>query len=371
MPSKSGLKICFISNPDSTHTRRWIHWFHQRGHTVSLIADTPMQLPWPGQEIFHLTKLINIPLFRFPIWELWVRHLLMKWRPQILHAHRVSSAGWLGSFSGFHPFVLTPWGTDLYQHAKSSPLVSWLARFALQRADLVTADSNDLLAQAVRFGARPECSMIVQWGVDFSVYHPWGKGAQLREELDIGNRPVILSPRAVRSIYNLETIIEAMPMVLKRVPDAVLVLRDYNTNESYKQQIQKSVTDRSLSSSVQWLGRVEPWERNVEIYRMADVVVSVPSSDGTPVSVLEAMACGVPVIASDLPSLREWIEPDRSGLLVPVRDPVGLADAITKVLTDKAISAVYAQRALDIVRSRADHEREMEKMEESYYSLLG
>jgi len=95
----------------------------------------------------------------------------------------------------------------------------------------------------------------------------------------------------------------------------------------------------------------------------------VPISDGTPVSVLEASACGVPVIASDLPSLREWIIHEKNGLLVPLDNEV-LAEAIIRLLTDHTLHARIRQEALQDVKERADYAVWMARIEAMYQDLL-
>ena len=363
------MRLLFISNPNNIHTRRWVGWFARQGHEVGIIGDTRLAEPWPGVELFDLPARCAAPALRWPAWALWTRQIVRQWRPDVLHAHRVSSAGWLAAASGFHPLVVTPWGTDLYQHPQRSRLARWLAGYTLRRADLVTADSEDLRQQAMRFGAAPERSHVVQWGVDTTIFQP-GDAAAWRQRLALGAGPVILSPRGVHPIYNLDSIVAALPAVRARFPLATLVLRDYNTDGATKARLEAQIAELGLQEAVRWVGPLPRYEDAAGLYRLADVAVSVPSSDGTPVSVLEAMACGAPVVASDLPSLREWIRPGENGLLAPVRDVQALAQAIISLLADPQRRADFGQRNLEIIRQRADHDLEMGKMEALYAGLV-
>ncbi len=364
------MRLCFISNPNSTHTRRWVGWFARQGHTVCLVADVRMQEPWPDVPVIDLSKNISTPILRFPIWAIWLRRFIRQWRPDILHAHRVNSAGWLAAASGFHPCVITPWGTDLYQLEQQSHLARWLARYVLKHADLVTADANDLLQTARKYGANPDRLQLIQWGVEMAHFYPGQADISLRNELGLRGGPVILSPRGVNPIYNLEIIIQAMPAVLASLPEAVLIIRDYNTDPAYKRRLEELIVSLDLSRAVRWIGQMEPWERVAEIYRLADVVVSVPTSDGTPVSILESLACGIPVITTDLPALREWIVPGESGLMVPQRDPWAVATALLQVLTDEKLAERFRKIGPTIVETRANHHLEMKKVEALYQTLL-
>jgi glycosyltransferase involved in cell wall biosynthesis len=364
------MRLCFISNPNSTHTRRWVSWFARHGHTVCLIADVPLQESWTEVPVIDLSKIFHAPIVRFPIWAIWLRQFLHKWHPDILHAHRVNSAGWLAAASGFHPLVITPWGTDLYQLPQQTHLARWLARYVLRRADLITADANDLLQLAGHYGANSANLRLVQWGVDLSHYYPGPADIRLRTELGLTRGPIILSPRGVKPIYNLDIIIKAIPAVQASLPGAMLLLRDYNTDPAYKSQLEELITRLDLEDAVRWIGRIEPWERVADIYRLADVVVSVPSSDSTPVSVLEALACGIPVITTDLPALHEWLTPGENGLMVPQRQPIALAQALCQILTDTKLAARFKKIGPTIVETRANHQLEMEKMESLYQTLL-
>jgi len=364
------MRLCFISNPNSTHTRRWVSWFAKRGHTVCLVADVPLQEPWSEVPVIDLSKIIYAPIIRFPIWAIWLRRFLHQWHPDILHAHRVNSAGWLGAASGFHPLVITPWGTDLYQLPQHSRTTRWLAYYVLRRADLVTADAQDLLQTASHYGANPAYLHLVQWGVDLSHFHPGPANASLRAELGLGAGPVILSPRGVNPIYNLEIIIQALPEVIATLPGVMLILRDYNTDPVYKRRLEELIISLDLAAVVRWIGRIDPYERMADIYRLADVVVSVPTSDSTPVSILEALACGIPVITTDLPALREWLVPGESGLMVSQRDPHELATALCQMLTNIELADRLRKIGPTIIETRANHQLEMEKMEALYQTLL-
>ncbi len=364
------MRLCFISNPNSTHTRRWTSWFARRGHTVCLLADVPIQEPWSEVPVIDLSKIIFAPIIRFPVWAIWLRRFLHQWRPDILHAHRVNSAGWLAAASGFHPLAITPWGSDLYQLSHQTHLARWLAHYVLARADLVTADALDLLKVAANYGANPACLHLIQWGVDLSHFHPGPADASLRTELGLGAGPVILSPRAINPIYNLDIIIHALPEVIAALPGAVLILRDYNTDLDYKRRLEELITMLGLAKAVRWIERVEPYERVAGIYRLADVVVSVPTSDSTPVSILEALACGIPVITTDLPALREWLTPGVSGLMVSQRDPKELASALIQLLTNVDLADRLSKIGPTIIETHANHQLEMEKMEQLYQTML-
>ncbi len=363
------MRLCFISDPNSVHTRRWVNWFAQRGHMIRVVADVPLKESWEGVEVVDLSKSFFAPVIRFPIWAMILRQILHRWQPDILHAHRVNSAGWLGAMSGFHPFVVTAWGSDLNDLALQPRISRRLASIVVRKADLVTAPSDNLLRQAQELGAEAGRCYNIQWGIDLRYFFP-GNSTEMLQKLNITGGPVILSPRAIDKIYNIHILLAAMPEVLAKYPNAVLVLRDYNTNAAYKTKLLQQIADSGIEGSIRWLGRITPWEANADVYRMADIAVSIPFSEGMAVSVWEAMACGLPVIASDLPGLREWITTGENGLLVPVGDIGALAQAIIALVGDRDMQTRFSQRGVKLAHEHADHQSEMAKMEQLYLGLF-
>lgn len=296
------------------------------------------------------------------------RRILKDLQPDVLHAHRVTGAGWIGAFSGFHPLVVTPWGSDINTYPYRSFWAYWLTKKVMHQADLVAASTNDLLNKAVFFGARIESTRQVSWGVDLQVFHPADDIAPLREKLGLGGTQVVFSPRAVSSLYHQDTIVAAFAEVCTQVPGARLLLLDFNSDPVYKQRLQEQIAELGLSKSIYWLEPVPYGSQMADLYRLADVMVSIPENDGAPVSVLEAMACGTPVVASELASLREWITPGENGELVPVGDAHATAQAIHDLLVDPDKRERYRLKSLDMIQHH-NHEAEMGKMEKLYEAL--
>jgi L-malate glycosyltransferase len=374
LPSQAKLRLCYISNPNSVHTRRWVSWFVKRGHTVVLLADVALKEPWPEAQVIDLSKIFYAPIIRFPIWTVWLRRFLRQWHPDILHAHRVNSAGWLAAASGFHPYVVTPWGSDVYQHPQRSRVARLLAWYTLRHADLITTISAAIGDQVIQLGGRASKLSRVQFGVDLDIFSPGlttSEGSiDLRRRLSLPDHSrLVLSARAVHPIYNLDIILQAMPQVHQGFPEAIFIFLNYNTNPDYKRQLDAMILELGLEAYIRWLPQTSSRTEMAELYRLSEVVVSVPTTDGTPVSVMEAMACGKPVICSDLPSLREFITIGENGLLVPVRQAIPLADAINQLLAQPDQVSEFGRKARQIAVEKANLEVEMQYMESIYYQI--
>jgi glycosyltransferase involved in cell wall biosynthesis len=366
------LALAFLGDPNSIHTRRWVGWFAAHGHRVTMLVAAGVALE-PGLPD-------SIAIARFTPYMSSRLHLLGAMRarrslaaelrriaPDILHAHYLTGHGWHARLSGFRPYAITLWGTDILVTARATRRGRLYARWSLGPAGLVTGDSEELVRAAVAAGARAERTHLVQFGVDTGRFSPGPEPAALRERLGLAGRRVIFSPRSIAPLYRHDVVLEA----LARLPaDVCVVMTRHLARESEVEALQRRAAELGLSDRLVMVPKVDHAEM-ADFYRMADLVVSVPMSDGTPVTLLEALSAGRPVVASDLPSVREWLGDLDPASLVPVGDVAATARAIEATLARPAAERLdFAERGRRLVDERASHDASMAAAEALYRELL-
>lgn len=367
-------RICYLATWDSVHTHRWLSYFSEKGYEIHLISNYPKKCP----ELENI-KLYNLAYrgeerirrgcyslyFLIRRWRLAL--LLKKIKPHILHSHALPFWGWWGANANFHPFVITVWGQDTPPDTREPEQIKKEMIYALKKADLITSDSEDLRRWSINLGASPENNYIVHWGVDFNDFNMTVNGSVIRKELNLHDDPVVISVRQFRELYNIDIIVKAFSQVLKEIPEAKLILKNYQGEEFNK--IYNLVEKLRIKDAVRFVGKVD-YKEMAKYYRSSDVFVSVPSCDSTSISMLEAMACGVVPVVSDLPASKEWIKDGENGFIVPVRNVEALADAIVKVLKNKKENNnLIREYNFNLVKSKADYYRHMENMERLYKKL--
>jgi glycosyltransferase involved in cell wall biosynthesis len=371
------MRICYLADPSSIHTQRWLQYFSSAGHEVHLVNCSLQPLAifdWPGA-IHHNIAWPSPPvpglrgLARLAARTLNLRRLIRDIRPDIVHAHYVNGPGWYASLSGFHPLVMTAWGTDIFANLPHGPLPDrWLTALALWRADLVTADARQLMDIMRPYLGPQARAELVRFGIDTRQFSP-GPDRTWQSRLGLNGAPVILSIRQCVRHYNIDTIVDALPQVQRVVPGARLLLKQMGdrTQDAYNVELRSLIARLGLTD---WVTFVPPvgYDEMPDLYRCASAVVSVPSWDGMPVSVLEAMACGVPIVASDLPALRELREYGAQFELVAPRDVAGLSQALLHVLRSP-IRPEMVEHNLATVRNIGDYTREMQRVEGFYADL--
>jgi len=364
------LRLFFVADAASVHTVRWMRFFSERGHEVAVASARPPASDVHVDAYCQLSTVAQLPATRILHNVLELRRFLRSFRPQVLHAHYINESGWLGALSGFRPFVLTAWGSDVYVAPRRSLLARVMSPWAVRRADYVTADSQDQIEMLRRMGAAPRASSVVGWGVDIREFSGRsGKGWRAAHGIR-NDQTVILSPRRWVENSNIPVILDAFAFVRRWCSDAVLVLKDLpGSSADLRQQILSRVQRLGIAGATVRVDEIPEGERP-EMYAASDITVSVCSSDGTPASVLEAMAGRSAVVAGDLPSLREWVRDGETGLLVPVGDREMLGEQLLRLVRSRALREGLADAAYEMVESRADRGRNLTRMERIYHSLV-
>ena len=366
------LRLAFLADPNSIHTRRWIGWFAARGHEVHLLV------PEGGAVLAGLPASIVVARYqpygrgRGPLRGAFrarrsLRAALDAIKPQIIHAHYVTTSGWSAWLAGRHPLVVTAWGSDIYVNTK--PLNGKvMSRAILRSADLVTADSRDLLNACVRAGARRDRVRLVQFGVDRGRFHPGVDATAFRARAEAGDRRILLSPRRITPLYRQDVVLEAVAAL---PPDVLAVFSAQGADARELSRMRDRAAELEILDRILVLPGFDHAEMPAA-YAAADVVVSVPSSDGTPVTLLEALAAGRPVVATDLPSVREWLGDVDPGALVPVGDAAATAEAIrTRLAWTPDERAAHEAKAVALVAERGDEDASLGAMELEYRRLAG
>jgi glycosyltransferase involved in cell wall biosynthesis len=183
---------------------------------------------------------------------------------------------------------------------------------------------------------------------------------------------VLLSSRFVRPNYNIDTIVRGLPAIRDRCQGAILVLKEVPrfTDPGYLRSCLQLAGSLGVGDAVRLVGELDRSEL-LDLYAAADVYLSVPTTDGTAVSVLEAMAAGVAVVATNAPGIDPTIlRHGESAQLVPVHDHGALATAVVTLGTRVAQRKRQVACAKDIVRRHADFNRELDRAVYLYGNLL-
>ena len=357
-PRPTPLRILFFADASSVHTRRWVASAVERGAEAIVITRQPGEVPGARQVIAIRPGSDKASWFRaLPEVRRVVRELRQSFQPDLVHGHYITSYGLWAAACGLNcPKVLTAWGSDILVTPKQNRLMRWVVGWSLRRADLITADSMDMVEEIAGYQPSAPVHQIL-WGADTDKFTPAAPGSDFE----------VVSLRSWERNYNIDLVIEAFARFLTLRPhsQALLHLLGGGPMEA---GLQERVAALRLLQQVRFHGRVND-QAMVQAIQRSRVSVSVPTSDATSVSVLESMACGLPIIASDLPANRQWVS-ERGGWIVPVRDVDAVAQALLAAYDQPELLAQMGAHNRDLIERQASRRGQMDAMWRLYEKLL-
>ncbi|MEW5830155.1 MAG: glycosyltransferase family 4 protein [Chloroflexota bacterium] len=287
-------------------------------------------------------------------------------RPDLVHALRVPYEGMLAAealrqLDSDIPLLVSIWGNDFTLHAPSTPLMGIYTRRTMQTAAALHADcQRDIrLAQLWDFDpGKPSIVLPGNGGLDLTLFHP-------PAERDPSAAAWVVNPRGFRAYVRNDTFFKAIPLVLERKPEARFACPAMEGEA----EAEKWLAQPGIANSVMLLPKLSRPEL-AGLFRTAQVVVSPSTHDGTPNSLIEAMACGCFPVAGDLDSIREWITPGVNGLLVDPDDPSALAGAILSGLENAELREQAQRHNAALLAERAEYGNCMSRAAEFYQSTI-
>lgn len=365
------MRICYIADAGSIHTQRWINYFAEKGHEIHLISLRAGQGYAKGVQLYRLVRLMPHiwPVTRYfsgLLWLVQARRLVRRIKPDILDAHTITVNSHLAIASGFHPLVLTAWGSDILIQPKKNPFWRALTKYALRKAELIVYNSEIAKKGLLELGAHPSKLRQIFNGVDTQQFNPYQRDKHFKRSLQLPEAPIVICIRSLRPLYNVEMLIKAIPSILKQVPQVTFIIGGDGEQRDYLKDLAGSL---GILGNVRFLG----WIQHDELPRYlasSDVYVSTSLSDSAPLSLQEAMACELAPVVTDLPANREWIVDGENGFLVSTGDIQALAQKIVHLLKNQRVRRRFGKLGREIIQERAEYKKEMGKLESVYKELV-
>jgi glycosyltransferase involved in cell wall biosynthesis len=403
------MRLTFLADLRSPIAVQWIRHFVERGHEVQAISSgpfpgdvlpgaekTPLPLVLPGAErdgaggphrqgpgsrpsmrayaarlatprrAAAVRSLVGPALVHARRGQL--RRLVERHRPDLVHAMRIPFEGIAAGGLTGPPVVLSVWGNDFTLFADRTPMMARATRRALAAAEVLHSDCHRdaRIARERGFPAsRPIWVLPGNGGVDRSVFRPGPSG--FRSRLGIPDQAtVILNPRGIREYIRTDTFFLALVPVLRSFPEVHVVCPGMAGSRYAENMISKTGVDRRRVHLMPALDH----RLMADAFRASRLSVSLSEHDGTPNTLLEAMACGALPIVGDVTSVREWIRDGVNGIVVSALDPTMVAAAIMRALSDDALARAAQEENERLVRDRADYHRNMLDVESGYELLV-
>lgn len=347
--------ICYLADARSEHTRRWALAFASRDYGVVILSFRDALID--GAQVVNLRSSTRLGTVGYLATLPRIFSALNEIRPAIIHAHYASSYGLLASLAHRHPLVVSCWGSDIFEFPHRSALHHATLSWTLSGADTILATGQALAAETNKYTNKKVT--ITPFGVDTEIFKP---------SIERGPRSPtigIIKPLIDR-YYGFTTLVDAFRLIVSRRPDARLVIVGDGPDRSI---IESRIAQLNLSESVEILPQV-PHRDVPNIMSGFDVMVLPSNAESFGVVALEAAACEVPVVASNVGGLPEVVIEGRTGYLVPPRDPVELAERVIRLVESSDLRRTFGRQGRIMVLERYAWPTCVDRMESVYRDLL-
>ena len=353
------MKLALLSAGSSVHTIRWANGLVGRDIEVVLIsAHDPLEI-LDKRVIFEKLP-VAAPLGYF-INVGSLKRILERHRPDILNVHYASGYGSLARLTDFHPYLLSVWGSDVYDFPRKSIFHRQLVARNIRAADAIASTSRCMLKVTNSLYKHSE-THITPFGIDPMLFTPESKAPS--GEFVFGTVKVLAEK------YGIDTLIDAFAILQRKYPQRNLALEITGSGPDQK-VLEALAADRCVSGSVRFLGRVNHSEVPDRLHRL-DVYVALSrlDSESFGVAILEASSCGLPVVVSDVEGLMEVTEHEQTGLIVTRESPEAAALAMETLMLDRELRRRLGQNGREHVVRQYTWESSLDSMLHAYESTI-
>jgi glycosyltransferase involved in cell wall biosynthesis len=365
------MRVLLLADIESSHTIKWANGLKNVGVKVavfSLTAPSNRRLDdYEEIEVFsaHLdhasikksSGALVKASYIFSLPRLW--NSIKKFNPTVIHAHYASSYGLLGAISGYRPFFLSLWGTDVYQFPKKSKLHELLFKFVLSSANKIFSTSEVMREEAQKYTKKE--IRVIPFGIDAEKFKP-GPVSELfnNDHIKIG------LVKSLESQYGVDLLIKAFSILKNKRPDSLKLILVGSGSKLI--EYQKLVLDLGLSSDVIFTGKIQPKDV-VKYHNTLDIAVYPSRFESFGVAVLESSACEKPVIVSRSGGLTEVVEEGVTGIICEPQDSQSIVEAITKLLDDRDLAQKMGKAGRAWVQKKYSFNKNVLEMKEQYNEI--
>jgi len=365
------LKILYFSKNYTPHDHRFLSSLSKTQHEIFYLKleanqrqteDRPVpsnvqQILWKGGQ--HEFRWRDLPRLTFDF-----RRLTKEIKPDLIHAGPIQTCAFIAALSGFRPILTMCWGYDLAQDADKNAWMKWVTRYTLKRSAYFTSDAQFTRDKAVAFGMNPEKTVIFPWGVDIKHFSPQ---IQNRKSKIANPKSITLfCNRTWESIYGVDVLAKAFVKVAASDANVNLILLGGGSQGARIRQI---LMNGGMLDRVHFGGQVT-YNDLPRWYQMADIYISPSHVDGSSVSLMEALASGLPCLVSDIPGNKEWISEGENGWLFRDGNADDLAGKILHAIRERRSFKKFGEAARATAEQKADWKKNFGKLLEAYEKTL-
>lgn len=352
------MKILLLADINSSHTQKWVTGLSSNNIEVQVFSFNPVlnSNSIPDQvKVTSFFKTINSSSLKEKIMYVFaagkLKKLIQEFKPDYVHAHYASSYGTIGRMSKFKPFYISVWGSDVFDFPRRNTIFKTILKKNLNAAQQIFSSSY-IMAKECELYTKKSVT-VIPFGIDVDKFVPAGKDHQATTSIGV--------IKSLESIYAIDQVIRALAL-LKDQNVRLIIVGSGSKEEEYK----KLSTELELETQILFKGSILHTEIEKE-YQDIDIFINVSHHESFGVSILEASACEIPVIANNVGGMTEVVQDKTTGILLKDNSPETIANAIIELINNPTEREVMGKAGRKFVLENFDWKENLKKMT-SFYS---
>lgn len=358
--------ICYLADASNPHTIKWCNYFKNKGYNIHVISLNEGSID--GVKVhnfnFNVKELKNESSFKkvkYITAISKIKSILEQIKPDILHAHYASSYGLIGSLLNYHPYVISVWGTDIYDFPNGGFIQKMIIKYNLKKADYIFSTSKDMARETNKYTNKN--IYITPFGVDMEVFKPINKTTQNNQDVF-----TIGTIKTLEKKYGIDYLIRAFALLKESIRDKKLVLKIGGSGSQYDNLVNLA-EELNIIDSIEFLGRI-PQDKVAQIFNSFDIAVFPSLRESFGVAAVEAQACGVPVIVTNVGGHPEVIQDDKTGIVVEPENYIQIKDAIIKLIEDESLIRSMSRDSINFIKENYEINLNFNEIEKIYINIL-
>lgn len=361
------LRILLLASPNSSHTLKIANSLADSGISVLVFGfgDRSLTNIYDKRVTVKTIKVKDsiangsstiLKLYYLLYYPL-LKKIIKEFKPDILHANYATSYGLLGMLTSFTPFIVSVWGTDVFEFPRKNSLFKYVLKRIFNSSDRLISTSYIMAKETNKYTTKNVS--VIPFGIDTEKFKP-----TLKEYSPIIKIGII---KSLERIYGIEYLIKALQIIIdKGITNIQLYIIGKGSLETELKELSKKLR---LSNYVFFLGP-KLYSEIESYHNMLDIGVYISLFESFGVAQLESLACGVPVIASNIGGIPEVVIDGETGFLVPPKNPEKTAGAIMKLVLDKNLRDKMGKKGREFVIANYSWNDCINKLISEYKSLI-
>jgi L-malate glycosyltransferase len=360
------MKVLLLAPANNVHTKKWLEYYNSKGIIVVNVSLANHKDEHPDEHLENVSRIyLDLKIshkvsYIFTVSKL--KRIIKSEKPDLVHSHYASSYGLIGALADFSPYVVSVWGSDIYDFPKKNVLTKSILTFALQKADYICATSPALEQETRKYLKEEKPLYITPFGVDMGKFKPAvGEGNKTGFRIGLAKR---MEPK-----YGIEYLLKGYKLFLDKIDEPEEIELHLAGEGIYMDEYKRLAESLGIYERVKFLGRIKH-ETVPDFITSMNVMVISSLIESFGVSAVEAQACGVPVIATNVGGLPEVVIDHETGYIVPSENPDAIAEKLFLLYSDASKRKELGEKGRQHVTAHYDWEENSKRMSDLYSEIV-